>query len=65
MFLKSLFILVPCFCLATSSDVQSQIKLKQGKWHGELQLNQQTTLPFRMEVQKVKKEYIFSIHNAE
>lgn len=65
MFLKSLFILVPCFCFATSSDVQSQIKLKQGKWNGELQLNQQTTLPFRMEVQKVKKEYIFSIHNAE
>lgn len=65
MFLKSLFILVPCFCFTTTSYVQSQIKLKQGKWDGELQVNQQTILPFRMEVQKQKKEYIFSIHNAE
>lgn len=65
MFLKSLFILVPCFCFITTSYVQSQIKLKQGKWDGELQLNQQTVLPFRMEIQKQKKEYIFSIHNAE
>lgn len=65
MFLKSLFILVPCFCLTTTSYLQSQIKINQGKWNGELQLNQETKLPFRMEIQKVKKEYIFSIHNAE
>jgi thiol-disulfide isomerase/thioredoxin len=40
-------------------------KIKTGYWNANLQLNETTILPFILEINKIKKELIFTIHNAE
>jgi thiol-disulfide isomerase/thioredoxin len=69
MFLKSttIFFLSLFLNLYTSTitGLFAQSKIQSGKWNGSLQLNNETFLPFRMEVQKQRKQFIISIHNAE
>jgi thiol-disulfide isomerase/thioredoxin len=69
MFLRSTTIFFLSFLLSffisSNNTLFAQNKIQQGKWSGTLQLNNETTLPFRIEVQKQKKQMIFSIHNAE
>ena len=65
MFLKPSHVLVSSFCFLAISPAESQIKIQPGKWDASLQLTADTKLPFRMEVQKNKKNYVFSVHNAE
>jgi thiol-disulfide isomerase/thioredoxin len=69
MFLKSttIFFLSLFLSLYTSTinGLFAQSKIQSGKWNGSLQLNNETVLPFRMEVEKHKKQFVFSIHNAE
>jgi thiol-disulfide isomerase/thioredoxin len=69
MFLKSHTVFHYCFILFCvtlfNSNVYSQRKIHVGNWNGQLQLTDETILPFRLEVQKNKKAYVFSIHNAE
>ena len=50
---------------STITGLFAQSKIQSGKWNGSLQLNNETFLPFRMEVQKQRKQFIISIHNAE
>lgn len=65
MFLKPAPVLILSFCFLAIAPVRSQIKVQPGKWDAALQLTADTELPFRMEVEKNKKSYTFSIHNAE
>ena len=39
--------------------------LKTGDWTGELSLNENDQIPFHFSVKKEKKQYVFSIYNAE
>ena len=56
-------------CLTVFSTIQNKVsaqaKIQPGKWLGSLQLNKETSLPFRLEIEKQKRELIFSVHNAE
>jgi len=69
MFLKSITIFFLCFFLSLYTSaingLFAQSKIQPGKWNGALQLNKETVLPFRMEIEKQKKQMVFSIHNAE
>lgn len=69
MFLKSTTIfflsLFLSFYTSTINGLFAQSKIQSGKWNGTLQLNNETFLPFRMEIEKQKKQMVFSIHNAE
>ncbi len=53
------------FSTSTINGLFAQSKIQAGKWNGTLQLNKETVLPFKMEVEKQKKQLVFSIHNAE
>lgn len=65
MFLKPSPVLILSFCFLAISSVKAQLRVQPGKWNASLQLNAETRLPFRMEIAKNKKNYTFSIHNAE
>lgn len=65
MFSKPSLVLISGFCFLAISSVRTQIKVQPGKWDASLQITQETKLPFRMEVKKNKKEYTFSVHNAD
>jgi thiol-disulfide isomerase/thioredoxin len=69
MFLKSITIFFLSFFLSlytsTLSGFFAQSKIQSGKWSGSLQLNKETALPFRMEIEKQQKQIVFSIHNGE
>lgn len=65
MFLKPYPVLVLSFCFLAISPAKTQIKVQPGKWNAYLQITTDTKLPFRMEVVKNKKNYTFSVHNAE
>lgn len=43
----------------------SGIKLKTGSWLGALQLNDSDVLPFDMHIEKINRDFIFSIQNGE
>lgn len=65
MFHKTVFC---CFIFALATNFYfSQLpqNLKKGFWQANLQLNENTQLPFTLEVGGSKKKPLFTIHNAE
>jgi thiol-disulfide isomerase/thioredoxin len=48
-----------------NKTLNCQIKLKSGFWLANLQLNESVLLPFKLEINKSKNKYNFTIHNAE
>jgi thiol-disulfide isomerase/thioredoxin len=69
MFLKSTTIFFFSFFLSlytgAINGVFAQTKIQPGKWSGSLNLNEENVLPFKIEIEKKKRQIIFSIHNAE
>lgn len=58
-------LLFPFMDYAGTMNQCSGIKLKTGKWRGELQLNEKDVLPFDLRINKINKALVFSIQNGE
>ena len=57
-----------CFFFLITLHVTGQNvtpRLKKGNWSGNLQLNQNTRLPFKLFIEKKNKTYVFTIFNGE
>lgn len=63
-----LYRLIVILCITpfwSLTQTMSDVKLKKGKWHSELQLTDKDELPFDLIVRKQKGNYLFTVMNGE
>lgn len=63
--IKLLYINVLIIFVSFSLHAQSLKKIKKGMWNANLQINETSTLPFKLEVHKNNNSIILTIHNAD
>src|SRR5690606_30054656 len=65
MYLYRRFCFVFLLLTAQFLSAQKTPRMQLGYWKASLQLNDSTSMPFKLMITKTKENYMFSVHNAE